>query len=349
MQSYQVTEFGKPLSQVLRETPVPTGTEVLVKVGHCGVCHSDIHLGEGFFDLGNGNKIDLSRSMALPRTMGHEIEGTVVALGPDVTDVKLGDRRIVYPWIGCRECSSCRRGHEELCSAARGLGIQREGGFADHVMVPHARYLFDYGTLAPEQACTYGCSVVTAYGALKKVAPLDPSDTLVIIGAGGVGLSGIRLARHLSPQTPIVVVELDAAKWPLALDAGAIECMDPTADGALKALLKATGGAAAAIDFVGASATFNFGMGCLRKGGQLVCVGLFGGAVTVSPAMLTMKAVSVTGSYVGSLQEMAELMDIARGGSLPAPVVSTAPLSEVNTVLGALRAGRVMGRTILVP
>jgi D-arabinose 1-dehydrogenase-like Zn-dependent alcohol dehydrogenase len=349
MLSYQVTEFGKPLAQVLRETPTPQGSEVLLQVGHCGVCHSDIHLGDGYFDLGGGNKIDLTSSMRLPRTMGHEIEGTVVAVGPDAQGVKVGDRRIVYPWVGCGNCSPCQRGSEELCVAARALGVQREGGFADHVMVPHARYLFDYGHLAPEQACTYGCSGVTAYGALKKVAPLGAGDTLVIIGAGGVGLAGVRLGRHLFPKTPIVVVELDQSKWELARAAGANECIDPTAEGALKGLLKATGGAAAAIDFVGASSTFNFGLNCLRKGGKLVCVGLFGGGVALSPAMITMKAVSITGSYVGSLEEMAELMVIARGGSLPAPLVNTAPLAHVNTVLDDLRAGRIKGRTILTP
>ncbi|MFM2187026.1 MAG: hypothetical protein RIR43_1598, partial [Pseudomonadota bacterium] len=148
-------------------------------------------------------------------------------------------------------------------------------------------------------------------------------------------------------ETPPIVVELDQAKWDIAREAGAGQIIDPQADGALKALLKSTGGVAAAIDFVGAASTFNFGFGALRKAGKLVCVGLFGGSTPVVPAMVSMKAVTVTGSYVGSLQEMQELMDIARSGVLPDLPLSTQPLSGATQALEDLRAGRIRGRTIL--
>jgi alcohol dehydrogenase/propanol-preferring alcohol dehydrogenase len=164
-----------------------------------------------------------------------------------------------------------------------------------------------------------------------------------------VGLSGIRLARQMHGVAPIVV-ELDQGKWDIAREAGAGELIDPTADGALKNLLKATGGGvAAAIDFVGAAATFNFGFGALRKAGKLVCVGLFGGATPIVPALVSMKAVSVEGSYVGSLQEMQELMAIARSGVLPGLPLATQPLSTATQALEDLRAGRIRGRTILKP
>jgi alcohol dehydrogenase/propanol-preferring alcohol dehydrogenase len=227
--------------------------------------------------------------------------------------------------------------------------VHRDGGFADHVVVPHPRYLLDFGSLEEEQACTYACSGLTAYSALKKVAPLGPRDPLLIIGAGGVGLSGIRLARQMF-DTPPIVVELDPSKWGLAREAGAGQVIDPRADGALKALVKATGGGvAAAIDFVGAAATFNFGFGALRKAGKLVCVGLFGGSTPIVPAMVSMKAVSVLGSYVGSLQEMQELMALARSGVLPALPLTTQPLDTATQALEDLRAGRIRGRTILKP
>ncbi|MFM2186109.1 MAG: hypothetical protein RIR43_681, partial [Pseudomonadota bacterium] len=195
MTSYQVEAFGRPLAQVLRDIPTPQGTEVVVRVGSCGVCHSDVHLHDGYFDLGNDVKLDMTRTVQPPRTLGHEIAGTVVAVGPDAQGVKVGDRRVVFPWIGCGTCSLCEAGHEHLCNSPRALGIHRDGGFSSHTVVPHARYLIDYGNLAEEQACTYACSGLTAYSALKKVAPLGPKDPLLIIGAGGVGLSGIRLAR----------------------------------------------------------------------------------------------------------------------------------------------------------
>ena len=349
MLSYQVEAFGKPLAQVIREAPAPAGTEVVVKIGSCGVCHSDVHLHDGYFDLGGGNRLDMARSMQLPRTLGHEIAGVVAAVGPDARGVKVGDRRVVFPWIGCGECALCAAGNEQLCGAPRALGVHRDGGFADHVVVPHPRVLLEFDPLPEEQACTLACSGLTAYSALRKAAPLEASDKLLIIGAGGVGLSGIRLARELYKIAPIVA-ELDKSKWDVARDAGAGEVIDPSADGAARALVKATGGGvAAAVDFVGAGSSFAFGFGAIRKAGKLVCVGLMGGSTTIVPAMVSMKAVQVIGSYVGSLAEMQELLAIARSGRLPAMPVTNRPLAQATEALAALRAGRVRGRAILHP
>ena len=349
MISYQIESFGKPLAQALRETPVPQGRELIVRVGSCGVCHSDVHLHDGYFDLGDGRQLDMTRALQPPRTLGHEIAGTVVAIGPDVQGAAIGDRRVVFPWIGCGTCPVCVGGNEQLCNAPRALGIHRDGGFADHVVVPDAKYLLAYDPLPEDQACTYACSGLTAYGALKKVAPLAAGDALLIIGAGGVGLSGIRLARQMF-GTPPIVAELDKSKWDVAREAGAGEIIDPTAEGAQRALIKATGGGvAAAIDFVGASASFDFGYGALRKAGKLVCVGLFGGSTRMVPAMMAMKALSVTGSYVGSLADMQELMAIARQGHLPGLPLTSQPMSQATQALADLRAGKVRGRTILVP
>ena len=352
MLSYQVHDFGKPLAQVIRETPAPQGSEVLLKVSSCGVCHSDVHLHDGYFDLGGGKRVDLSRAILPARTLGHEIAGVVAALGPDVTaahGVKIGDRRVVFPWIGCGQCSLCAAGQEHLCGAAQAIGVNRDGGFADHVLVPHPRVLLDFAPLAPEHAGTLACSGLTAYSALKRVGKLGAHDPLLIIGAGGVGLAGIHLALEVSGVAPIVV-ELDKSKWDLARAAGAADVIDPSADGALKALLKATaGGVAAAVDFVGAAGTFDFGVGALRKGGRLISVGLFGGATSIMPAMLSLKAISIIGSYVGSLQEMHELLNIARAGRMPAIPLTQQPLSQATQALDALREGRVRGRTILIP
>ena len=349
MLSYQLETFGKPLAQVLRTTPEPQGTEVIVRVQSCGVCHSDVHLHDGYFDLGGGAKLDMARPMNLPRTLGHEIAGTVVAVGPDAQGAAtlIGARRVVYPWIGCGTCSICTGGDEHMCNAPRALGIHRDGGFADHVVVPHPKFLLEFDPLPIEQACTYACSGLTAFGALKKIAKPGQGDSVLIIGAGGVGLSGIRLAKQMFGIAPIVA-EVDKSKWDIAREAGAGEVIDPTADGAAKALFKASGGGvAAAIDFVGAGATFAFGLGALRKGGTLVCVGLFGGATQIVPAMVTMKGVSIVGSYVGNLADMQELMAIARSGTLPAMPLTTQPLANATQALDDLRAGRIKGRTIL--
>lgn len=349
MTSYQVQEFGKPLVQALREVPRPAGGEVVLRITRCGVCHSDVHMHDGFFDLGGGQRLDVSRTVRPPRTLGHEIAGTVVAAGPDARGVAPGDRRVAYPWIGCGSCALCQSGQEHLCASPRALGVARDGGFATHVVVPHARYLVDPGPLADEQACTYACAGLTAYSALRKLGRLAAGEPLLLLGAGGVGLSGIRLAQRLCGVAPIVA-EPDAAKWPLARAAGAGQVVDPSAEGALKSLLQATGGGAAAVvDFVGSGSSFAFGFGALRKAGRMVCVGLLGGASSIVPAMVSLKALSVTGSYVGSLQELQELMALGRSGELPELPVTLRPLAEAGQALDELRAGRIRGRTVLCP
>jgi D-arabinose 1-dehydrogenase-like Zn-dependent alcohol dehydrogenase len=350
---YPVESFGKPLAQALRDTPVPQGSEVLLHVERCGVCHSDLHLHDGHYDLGDGAKLDVSKGVNPPRVLGHEIAGTVVAIGPDVNaahGVKLGDRRVVYPWLGCGQCSTCVRGDQHLCPYPQAIGVHRDGGFADHVLVRAPDVLVDYGALPASQACTYACAGVTAYSALKKAAPLSVGDTLLVVGAGGVGLSAVRLARRLYPDARLIVAETDQAKWDLAREAGAADAIDPRAEGGVRALVKATqGGVASAIDFVGAGASFSFGLGALRKGGKLVCVGLMGGAASVQPVMLAMKAVTITGSYVGSLAELRELFALAHEQPLLELPITERPLAQADQALNDLRAGRVRGRVVLVP
>src|SRR6267378_2188961 len=122
MLSYDIIEHGKPLQKAVRETPQPQGTEVLMRITRCGVCHSDLHIWEGYFDLGGGRKFNMKdRGMMLPFTMGHEPYGVVEALGPGVGAVDAGlaagERRIVYPWIGCGSCAMCLSGRDNYCPA----------------------------------------------------------------------------------------------------------------------------------------------------------------------------------------------------------------------------------------
>ncbi|HUI19185.1 MAG TPA: alcohol dehydrogenase [Alphaproteobacteria bacterium] len=349
MQSYQLKAFGTPLEAVASPAPAPKGSEVLLRVTACGVCHSDLHLRDGYFALGGEKKLDLSRGLPLPHVLGHEIAGEVAGLGPEAKGVRLGECYVVYPWIGCGECAVCRRGHEELCARPRQLGINVAGGYADHVLVPHPRYLFDFGAVPDELACTYACSGLTAYGALKKAAPLGEGDPLVIIGAGGVGLAGVRLAKRVTGAAPIVV-DIDEAKRAAAFSAGAEATVDPAAPDAARNLIKATGGgAAAAIDFVGAEATTKFGFDVLRKGGVLVVVGLFGGAFAAPIPMFPLRAVAVVGSYVGSFAEMGELMALARAGAIAPIPLSPRPLADAEATLQELKGGRIVGRAILKP
>jgi D-arabinose 1-dehydrogenase-like Zn-dependent alcohol dehydrogenase len=352
LQSQVITEYGAALGTLDRPDPEPQASEVLLQVSHCGVCHSDVHLHDGFFDLGSDKKLDLSASHSLPFTLGHEIEGTVIALGPQVQDqVALGARRVVYPWIGCGECAVCARGDEQLCNTPQALGVNRDGGYSTKVIVPHPRYLLDYEGITPGLAATYMCSGLTAYSALKKIGPqtnpLNATESIAIIGLGGVGMMGLQCARVLFPNTSIIAVDVDDDKLQTALANGAAACYNASEPDAAKRLLKATGGVAAAVDFVGSESSLGFANRALRKGGKAVIVGLFGGGFSMPIPLFPLRAISLTGSYVGTLAETRELLELAKAGALQPIPIQQRPLNQANQTLDDLRAGRILGRVVL--
>ena len=349
MLSQAVIGFGAPLEQIEAPMPVPHGTEILLKVMHTGVCHSDVHIHDGYFDLGNGSKLPLN--LKLPHTMGHEIEGEIVALGPDAKGVGLGERRAAFPWIGCQGCPACLRGEENLCAKPRQLGCSTgiAGGYATHVLIPHPRYLLDYGQTPPALAAAYMCSGLTAFGAIKKVGKLQRDDAIVVIGCGGVGMMGIQFAKALTGKGPIAA-DIDEHRLAASRKAGAAATYNTKDAGAAKILVADTGGGAyAAVDFVGSEASFAFANAVTRRGGNIVLVGLFGGAMTMPLPMFPLRALSVMGSFVGSLAEAEEMMDLVRTGRIDPIPVETRPLSEAGRTLDDLRHGRVTGRVVLTP
>jgi len=351
MKSYDVVEFGAPLKPAEKPTPKPQGTEVLLRTLAAGVCHSDLHIWEGWYDLGGGKKLTVKdRGLVPPLTMGHEIVGEVAAMGPEATGVKVGDRRLAHPWIGCGSCPVCRRGEEQLCTAPRFLGVHKPGGYADHVLVPHPRYLLDLGTLTPAQAAPYACSGITAFGALKRVGEaVFKEQPIMVIGAGGLGLMCLALLKALGGKGAIVA-DIDPKKREAALAAGALAAVDAGAKDAVKQAQQAAHGPlGAAIDFVGASATATLGIDAIARGGKYVIVGLFGGDITLSLPLLPMRAITVQGSYVGSLAEMKELLGLVATGKVPPVPISQRPLHQANAVLEELKAGRIIGRAVLTP
>jgi propanol-preferring alcohol dehydrogenase len=349
MISFDVCTCGAPLQRIERPTPQPRGREVLLKVLAAGICHSDLHIWDGYYDMGGGKRIQLlDRGIKLPLTMGHEIVGEVVAAGRDASGLKPGDRRLVYPWIGCGTCNVCKSGDEHLCLAPRFLGVFANGGYSDHVLVPDARYLLDLDGMPPEKAAPLACSGVTTYGALKKLGPQLQREPVVIIGAGGLGLMCLALAMSMgSPGA--VLVDIDPVKRDAALKAGATAVVDGNAPDAATQLASLARGAWSVIDLVGSSSTVRLGIDCLTKGGKLIVVGLFGGDVTISTPLIPMKALTIQGSYVGSLAELKELLALVHKTGLPALPVGTRELQEADAALGELRAGKVVGRLVLLP
>lgn len=345
------SRWGGALEPVSEDLPPASGHETTVRVTHCGICHSDLHVQAGGFDMGGGKLSSLERAgTRLPVTMGHEICGEIVEAGPEVSGIEPGAHVVVYPWLGCGVCAVCQRGDDHLCTkASRNLGIQQPGGYADLVRVPHERYLVPIGNLAPERAATFACAGITAYGAIGKLKPMTADDHVAIVGCGGVGMTAVALYSVLSPAR-IVAIDPDPAKREAALAHGAALAFDPAAPDALKTIGKACGfDIAGAVDFVGSEASSSLAVSLVRRTGQVVIVGLFGGEFRMPLPMFALKSLQITGSYVGSPNDLRELMALAQRIALPPIPLDLRPLASVNEALQDLAQGRVIGRVVLQP
>jgi alcohol dehydrogenase, propanol-preferring len=329
------------------DCPAPRGSEVLVRVERCGVCHSDLHLQDGYFALSGDKRLDVTAGRALPFTLGHEIAGAIESVGADADPQIVGRKVAVYPWIGCGTCAACRGGEENLCAAPRHLGVAVDGGFATHVLVPHARYLLDYAPLSAAFAGMLMCSGLTAYSALKRLAGRPQRGPVLLVGLGGVGMMGLAVARALFREPPIVA-DIDATKREAALAAGAAQAYDPSDPQSRKTVMAATGGGVmAACDFAGSEKSLQFATGVLARGGKVVVTGLLGGTFAMPVAMFAIKAMAIEGTLTGTLAEARELIELARAGKIAQLTTRERPLEEAQASLDDLRAGRVVGRTVL--
>ncbi len=337
--------YGAPLCETIVECPQPRGTEVLVRIERCGVCHSDLHVQDGYFRLAGDKKLDIRSGRALPFTLGHEIAGIVERAGPDA-EATAGRRIAVFPWIGCGECPACRHGEENLCAAPRHLGIAVDGGFASHVLVPHPRYLLDFAPLAPALGGALMCSGLTAYAALKRFAAHAARGPVLLVGLGGVGMMGLALARMMFDAPPLVA-DIDATKRNAGLTAGAVAAFDPAAPDARKAVLAQTGGVYAVVDFVGSEASLAFSTGVLAKGGKVVVTGLIGGNFATAAAMFPLRAMTIEGILTGTLTEAVELLALVRHRDDLSIPITERPFEQAQSALDDLRAGAVMGRVML--
>jgi D-arabinose 1-dehydrogenase-like Zn-dependent alcohol dehydrogenase len=347
---YCLTGHHLPLEMREGEIPEPKDGEVLVRVTGAGVCHSDIHIWEGFYDLGGGKKISLKdRGIALPITMGHEIAGEIVKVGPKATDAKIGTKVVVYPWIGCGTCGVCKSGDENFCLKGRSLGVFQNGGYARYVIVPKAMYCVDIAGLDAAEAAPLACSGVTTYSALKKFGTRIAHEPVVIMGAGGLGHMALKILAAMGGKGAIMV-DIDQGKRDAAVKAGAISAIDGNAADAAQQIMTATdGGPRMVLDLVGAASTVNLALAAATRGTEIVVVGLYGGEINVSVPLFPLRPLAIRGSYVGNLAELTEIVALAKSGKLKLVNVTRRPLDEANAALMDLKAGKVVGRVVLVP
>ena len=358
MKSARILSPNEPLAISESETPHPQGNQVLVKVKSVGVCHSDLHLWEGGYDLGDGQFMKVTdRGVKYPVTPGHEIVGTVEAIGDGVSNVSKGDDVLVFPWIGCGECPACTVGDENLCDTPKSLGVFQDGGYSDYALIPDSKYLVKLDGVDPDAATSLACSGLTAYTAVKK-ADVNSPEFLVIIGAGGLGLMAIQIAKAIT-KAKIICIDNDDKKFDTAKSMGADYVVNTNVTGSIasgtgspvdKIISICNGkGADSVIDFVNAPPTVKTGLAVLRKRGNLILVGLFGGSLEISLVTIPLKSITIQGAYTGNFNDMVELLDLARKGTINPVISKHYSLDEANTALKDLKARKIIGRAVINP
>ncbi|HMH10373.1 MAG TPA: alcohol dehydrogenase [Candidatus Nitrosopolaris rasttigaisensis] len=351
MKAARIVKVNEKLEIQQLETPKPRGPQVLVKVQSSGVCHSDIHLWEGYYEGVGGQLLKTTdRGVNYPLTPGHEVAGIVDSLGEQAEGFNNNDKVLVYPWIGEGLCPACRIGEENLCDKPRSLGVYMDGGYAEYVLVPSYKYLVNIGDgMDTDASATLSCSALTAYGAVKN-ASLKPADNVVIVGAGGLGLMAIQLAKAVTGAR-IIAMDLDDKKLEFAKKEGADTTINSKNEDTVKAVMELTDkkGADAVIDFVNASKTVETDMQLLRRRARVVLVGLFGGELKLSLVTMPTRAYRLIGSYTGTLSDMIELVSLARRGVIKPVVSNRFKLDQATDALTMLRDGKILGRGVINP
>jgi alcohol dehydrogenase, propanol-preferring len=351
MQAARIVNVNEPLEIAQLETPKPRGSQVLIRVESSGVCHSDIHLWEGGYEGPGGQLLKTTeRGVKYPLTPGHEIAGLVDSLGEEAEGFTKKDKVLVYPWIGEGLCPACRIGQENLCDKPRSLGVYTDGGYAEYVLVPSYKYLVKIDDeMETNASATLSCSALTAYGAVKNTS-LKPDDNVVIVGAGGLGLMAMQLAKAVT-GSKVIAMDLDDEKLEAAKKNGADSVINSKKEDPVKAVMELTGkmGADAVIDFVNASKTVEADMQFLRRRAKLVLVGLFGGELKLSLVSMPTRAYRLIGSYTGTLSDMVELVSLAKRGVIKPLVSNRFKLDQATEALTMLKEGRIIGRGVINP
>jgi len=347
----RIVKVNEKLEIQQLETPKPRGSQVLVKVQSSGVCHSDIHLWEGYYEGVGGQLLKTTdRGVNYPLTPGHEVAGIVDSLGEQAEGFNNNDKVLVYPWIGEGLCPACRIGEENLCDKPRSLGVYMDGGYAEYVLVPSYKYLVKMSDgMDTDASATLSCSALTAYGAVKN-ANLKPDDNVVIVGAGGLGLMAIQIAKAVTGAR-IIAMDLDDKKLEFAKKEGADTTVNSKNEDPVKAIMELTDkmGADAVIDFVNASKTVETDMQFLRRRARVVLVGLFGGELKLSLVTMPTRAYRLIGSYTGTLSDMIELVSLATRGVIKPVVSNRFKLDQATDALTMLKEGKILGRGVINP
>jgi propanol-preferring alcohol dehydrogenase len=335
MKAAVVRAFGQPLVIEDVPVPVPGRGEILVKVKACGVCHTDLHAASG----------DWPVKPQPPFIPGHEAAGVVAALGPDVTDFKLGDA-VGVAWLhdACMRCEYCETGWETLCEHQHNTGYSVNGGFAEYVVASAAFAArlpanVDFAAVAPIL-----CAGVTTYKGLKET-DTRPGEWVLISGVGGLGQVAIQYAKAMGLK--VVALDIAEDKLKLARDSGADHAVNALSADAVERVLQATGGGAHGILVTAVStAAFAQALKMVRRKGTISLVGLPPGEFPTPIFDVVLKRITVRGSIVGTRRDLDEAIAFAAEGKVRAEITK-APLADINAIFERMKAGKIDGRMVL--
>lgn len=335
-----VRYHGPQMPLRLEEVPNPAlpAGHVRVRVTAAGICHTELHFLSGLLNLG-----------VAPLTLGHEVVGVVETVGTGVSEIKVGQRVIVYYYVGCGRCSYCRRGEENLCAALRAeYGFISDGGFAEFLSIPARNAVPLPDAISDEAAAPIGCGVTTAIHA-STLAQLLRGETAVVYGVGTVGFGLIQLAR-LSGATVIAVGRSDE-KLNLARKLGASDVVNAGAEEVGTRIREITGGEGADVIFelVATHETMTHSVRALAKRGRLVFIGYSEDSLTIHPIQLVINEAIVTGSVGNTLDELYQAVRMVSEGQIKTVVDRTLPLADFQKGIDALGRGELIGRAVLKP
>ena len=340
MRAAVLREIGKPVTIEEVATPSPGAGEVLIRVEACGVCHSDLHLADGDWDL-------LRPITKVPLILGHEVAGTVAAVGEGVTQVKVGDR-VGVPWIfwTCGECEFCREGRETLCVKQKITGCTVDGGFAEYLVAPATHAAPLPASLSAVEAAPLLCAGLTVYKAMKAsgiLAPQKAPQRIAVFGVGGLGHLAIQIARAFDIQ--VCAIDVTDEKLEFAKSLGA----EWTVNGATEQVhkrLRAIGGAHVALVTSASPAVYETALRCLRRGGTMAVVGMANEPFRASAVSLISGETRIIASAVGTREDLRELFELVEKFPIRCRV-ETRPLEAISETFDQLKRGGVTGRIVL--
>lgn len=336
MKAAVLREIGKPLVIEDVPTPTPGPGQVLIRTEACGVCHSDLHLADGDWDL-------LRPVTKIPLILGHEVAGTVAAVGDGVKEPKIGDR-VGVPWIHwtCGECEFCKEGREELCLKQKVTGCMVDGGFAEYLLAPatHASPL--PASLTSVEAAPLLCAGLTVYKAIKA-SGVAAGQRMAVFGAGGLGHLAIQIARAMGVH--VGAVDIADEKLEFAKSLGAEWTVNSQNEQVHKRL-RSMGGVHIAMVTSASPAAYESALRCLRRGGTMAVVGMANEPFKVSAVSMVSAEARIVASAVGTRQDLAELFALVEKFPIRCRI-ETRPLDAIQQVFDELKRGAVLGRIVL--